>query len=148
MKIFHPHGTKERLFEMMKRVGGLNESKLPHNEKIAIINKFIEYADDRLSLMGEKPKIKISTDGETAQNMKSFGKYTPENDEIMVVVANRNLADVLRTLAHELVHFKQNKMGKLSIDSNKTGSDDENEANALAGVLMRDFSKKFSEIFE
>ena len=58
------------------------------------------------------------------------------------------MADVLRTLAHELVHHKQNEMGKLKIDSGKAGSDIENEANAKAGILMRDFGKEREEIFE
>ena len=58
------------------------------------------------------------------------------------------MADVLRTLAHELVHHKQNELGKLNNDSGKTGSDVENEANVKAGILMRDFGKEREEIYE
>ena len=58
------------------------------------------------------------------------------------------MADVLRTLAHELVHHRQNELGKLNNDSGKTGSDVENEANVKAGILMRDFGKDREEIYE
>jgi hypothetical protein len=49
------------------------------------------------------------------------------------------IIDVLRSIAHELVHYKQNLEGRL-IDAAKDGSDGspiENEANAVAGVIMK-----------
>ena len=80
--------------------------------------------------------------------MSSFGKYVPSNDDIRVVAANRNLADVLRTLAHELVHHKQKINGVLDINSNETGSNEENEANSVAAVIMRNYGKEHPIIFE
>lgn len=62
-----------------------------------------------------------------------------------MVTANRNPIDVLRTFAHELVHIKQEQDGKLHKGSGQTGSDEENEANALAGILLRNFSQEFPE---
>jgi Zn-dependent peptidase ImmA (M78 family) len=58
------------------------------------------------------------------------------------------MADILRTLAHELVHHKQNLDGRINYESGETGSDIENEANAKAGVLLRDFGKKNNEIYQ
>jgi Zn-dependent peptidase ImmA (M78 family) len=80
--------------------------------------------------------------------MKSFGKYTPETGEIRVVATNRNLADILRTLAHEMVHYKQHLDGKLNVDSNDDGSEAENEANAQAAIIMRKFGRENPIIFE
>jgi len=150
MKIFHQYGSKERLFEMLNRVSNapLNEALLPKEKKIEIINDFVKYAGKRLGYTDNLPKIVLSNDEKEAETMHSFGKYTPISKEIRVVIANRNLADVLRTLAHEMIHHKQNLDGKLTSDSNKTGSPDENEANSLAGVLLRDFGKNNSIIFE
>ena len=148
MKVFHPYGTKERLFEMMRGVNRLNETLVPMEEKLGTIQKFIDFADKKLELNGDFPKISFSQDGEEAKNMRSFGKYTPETNELRVVAANRNLADILRTVAHELVHHKQRIENKLTPDSSKTGSDDENEANALAGVLLREFGQENPIIFE
>lgn len=148
MRINHPYGSKERLFEMIQRVNNLNEQILPIEKKGKIINDFIKYVDNKLELGNDMPKIIISYDKKEAGSMKSFGKYTPSENELRVVAANRNLADVLRTLAHELTHHKQYKDGKLNPNSNDTGSDDENEANSQAGILLRDFGKINSIIFE
>jgi hypothetical protein len=63
-------------------------------------------------------------------------------------VKNRNVADILRTLAHELVHRKQDEEGKIDYNSGETGSEVENEANAMAGVLLRDFGKTHENIYE
>ena len=126
----------------------LNEEVLPVETKNNTIKEFIKYADKELGLEGDVPDFKLSYDSALAQEMKSFGKYTPDSGELVVVAANRNLADVLRTIAHELIHHKQHKEGRISNDSSTTGSDIENEANALAGVLMRNFGKDNPIIFE
>jgi hypothetical protein len=148
VRIFYAYGSQERLLEMMKRVNNLNEQILSKNRKDEVINEFISFTKDKLELGDSMPSIKISYDEKEAPEMKSFGKYTPETNELRVVATNRNLADVLRTLAHELVHDKQRKAGVLKQGSNETGSEDENEANALAGVLLREFGQKNPIIFE
>ena len=149
MKVFHSHGSKKRLFEMMERVNGirLNEETLPVENKEALINEFVNYVDEKLGFQN-MPNVTVSYDENEARDMKSFGKYTPSNGELRVVAAKRNLADVLRTLAHELVHYKQNEDGKLQPGSGDDGTEQENEANAVAGVLMREFGKLNPVIFE
>ena len=146
MRINHPHGSKERLFEMISRVNGLNEEILPTEKKNEIINNFIEEVCEYLGVNNDK--IEISYDSKEAQEMTSFGKQTPSTGIIRVVAANRNLADVLRTLAHELVHRKQEKEGKLYHGAGDDGTDIENEANAEAALIMRRFGKANPIIFE
>ena len=134
--------------KMMRNVNRLNEALLPTEKKNDIINNFVKFVCDRIGIVDDLPNVTISYDDKEAETMKSFGKYTPNDSKIRVVAINRNLADVLRTLAHELIHYKQNKEGRLEINSGETGSEIENEANAQAGVLMRDFAKENSDIFE
>ena len=133
---------------MFVRVNKLNEEILPKEKKEEVINEFVAFAKEKLGLGEEMPDIRISYDETEASGMKSFGKYTPETNELRVVAVNRNLADVLRTLAHELIHDKQRKDGVLKHGSNETGSEHENEANALAGVLLREFGQRNPIIFE
>ena len=147
MKVFNSYGSKERLFEMMKRVNNLNEQVLPPEKKTEIINKFIAFVKPKLDIK-DMPEIVLSDDETEAQSMKSFGKYTPETNELRVVIANRNLADILRTFGHELKHCEQREKGLLNQESNNTGSEEENEANAFAGVTMRDFGQENPLIFE
>jgi hypothetical protein len=64
-------------------------------------------------------------------------------------IDGRHILDILRTLAHELVHFKQGTEHQLDDpDSGATGSPQENQANARAGVIMRHFNKKFPHYFD
>lgn len=83
-------------------------------------------------------KLKINPDGQQT----SFGQYIPEKNTILVGIDGRHPVDVLRTLAHELVHYKQHRQGKLDKHSGKTGSDEENGANAIAGIIMRHYNKQ------
>ena len=140
--------SKERFFDLFKKVNYINESKLSPEKKMKILNDFVNFVGNKLDIMDNLPNIKISNDDFAAKKMKSFGKYTPDLKEIVVVMVNRNLADVLRTLAHEIVHHKQNLENKLDVNSNDDGSDIENEANALAAVFMRVYGKNNPIIFE
>jgi hypothetical protein len=148
MKIFHPYGSKERLFEMVSRVNRLDEELLPKEKKNEIIGQFIKEVSEYLGLDENELNIEISYDPKEAAKMASFGKNTPETGVNRIVAANRNLADVLRTLAHELVHEKQKKDGKLHAGAGDDGTDIENEANAEAAVIMRRFGKANPIIFE
>lgn len=146
MRISHPYGSKERLFEMVGKVSRLDEAILPKEKKDEIISRFIEEVCDYLEI--SKDKIEISYDPTEAAEMTSFGKHTPSDGIIRVVATNRNLADVLRTLAHELVHRKQGEEDRLYVGAGDDGSDIENEANAEAAIIMRKFGKANPIIFE
>ena len=93
-------------------------------DRIEIIKDFIRYAQIELGIENF-PKINLVTNREFATNHHSFGSYKPESVELNVYVANRNLADILRTLAHELVHHRQNELG-MEMDGG-TGSEIPNQ---------------------
>lgn len=116
-------------------------------EKIEIIEEFITFAEDFLEIE-ELPQIKFVNNKKWATQFHSFGRYRNEPKDITVYLKDRNLADILRTLGHELVHHKQNELGMLTITSGETGSDIENQAHATAGVMMRNFGKTHEEIYE
>ena len=146
--------NKERLYELMYKVGGLNkqlicEENLPLDGKELIVNDFISYVSERIGIEEQKPTVDvIFEETNFTEENKSFAQYNPESFEVKVIGYNRNLADVLRSLAHELIHHKQNLNNELHEKSGETGSEHENEANALAGQLMRDYGKKNPKIFE
>jgi hypothetical protein len=112
-----------------------------------VVQDFIKFAVESLELQ-QIPKITFTDDGELARNMHSLGAYNPKTDELLVVKGPRLTADVLRTLAHELIHRKQDELGMIEPGSGETGSPIENEANAAAGVLLRHFGQYRPEIFE
>ena len=114
--------------------------------KAKTINKFMDFASDYLSV--ERPKIKLINQEGYTQEYRSCGGYLPSEEKIFVVVHNRNMADILRTLEHEMVHHMQNADNRLNPKSGEDGSPEENEANALAGVLMRKFGRENADIYE
>jgi hypothetical protein len=86
------------------------------------------------------PHIKLMKDvGD--EHQPTFGRF--KNDELIIDIGlnNRHPNDILRTLAHELVHFKQMMDNRLNPHSGDTGSLEENEAHAVAGIIMRHFNK-------
>ena len=133
---------------MVKNVNRLNEELLPREKKNEIIQQFIEFCCEYLGIDMNDLKIEISYDPTEAAKMASFGLNTPDTGVNRVVAANRNLADVLRTLAHELLHEKQKIEGRLHAGAGDDGTDIENEANAEAAVIMRRFGKANPIIFE
>lgn len=114
--------------------------------KTPIIKKLVDFACEQLEI--DQPHISLITSPTYTQEHSSFGGYMPSDEKIMVVVHNRNMADILRTLAHELVHHMQNRRGELDQDSGEDGSPIENEANATAGIIMRKFGRENPQIFE
>jgi len=120
----------------------LHESFTP--QKAPLMKKFVEYACNELNI--DEPKINIINSPTYSQENHSFGGYIPSEEKILVVVHNRNMADILRTLAHELVHHHQ-KLNGDELDG-EDGSETENEANAKAGVIMRKFGRENPQIFE
>ena len=78
-------------------------------------------------------------------HVPTFGRFENDTRSITVVVANRNPVDIIRTLAHELVHYAQGERGELEADSWHTGSPEENEAHEVAGIIMREFDQEYPE---
>ena len=120
---------------------------MENSQKIQLALDFIKFASGRMNLQS-LPKIIFTTDNTWAKQMRSFGQYDPTKKSIITYVENRNMADVLRTLCHELVHHKQNEEGRIEANSGETGSYIENEANATAGIILREYGKLNSMIYE
>ena len=76
----------------------------------------------------------------------TMGRFNNETYSLELAIANRQPVDALRTLAHELVHAKQDR-NHVNIDPT-TGSPEENEANEIAGVVMREFNKMHPEFLK
>ena len=112
------------------------------------LKRFIGFAIKELGIQKPPSGLTLSRDNSKARTRHTFGTFNPDNDKIWLYVKNRNMADLLRTLAHELVHRKQAEDGRIDYNSGETGSEIENEANAMAGVLLRKFGKQNEEIYQ
>jgi hypothetical protein len=112
------------------------------------IQHFVEYATKRLKL-AENPKITLIGGKEYGNVKSSLGGYNPEDKTIYVSTEGRLTADILRTIAHEMVHRKQDEMGyiKDSVNDGADGSPIENQAHSIAGILMREYGRINKQIY-
>ena len=112
-----------------------------------VVRRFVHFAAKYLKLK-QLPKIKLRK-GELSHNIHSMGHYVDDDHIIEVETKDRHVMDILRTVAHELTHYRQHRrLGKDMPDTaGRTGSPYENEANAQAGIIMRHFQNQYPEFF-
>jgi len=120
---------------------------LQKKDTYKILHDFVKFAAEHLEL-DSLPKFDFVFDNKGSVERKSFGGYAPGAEHITITVKNRHIMDVCRTLAHELVHYKQDLKKELEDDdAGATGSPQENEANARAAVIMRNWGKRHPDLF-
>ena len=130
------------------KVRELLTESLTKKDTYPILLDFIRFAAKHLELK-TLPKFDFVFDSKQSVENKSFGGYMPGQEHITITVKNRHINDVCRTLAHEMVHFKQDLNDELADDdAGSTGSPQENDANAQAAVIMRNWGKKHPDYFD
>jgi len=108
-----------------------------------ILKKFLVFLKRELKFYYDIPIILVD-DVDFSKNNKTFGMmYT---DKIVISIVNRHPIDILRTVAHEYIHHKQQSEGK-KLNGN-AGSPSENEANAKAGEIIRKYGNLHPELFD
>lgn len=115
----------------------------PEPHPLDVVGSFMHFAAKELGLES-LPEVIILQGDEIGP---SFGSYRPGHHTIKLQAENRHPVDVMRTLAHEMVHFSQDLQGVLVPGSGDDGSEHENQANSEAGRIMRLFGKAHPEIF-
>ena len=109
----------------------------------SILKKFLIFLKRELKFAYDIPIILVD-DVDFSKNNKTFGLMYP--DKIVISIVNRHPIDILRTVAHEYIHHKQQSEGK-RLNGN-AGSVSENEANAKAGEIIRKYSSLQSDLFD
>jgi hypothetical protein len=110
----------------------------------SILKTFLIFLKRELRITFDIPIILID-DADFAKKVYAFGFIT-EDKIIYLSVINRHPVDILRTLSHEVIHYKQ-LLEKGKIKSH-AGSPEENFANAKAGEIMRKYGKLHPELFD
>ena len=112
----------------------------------SVIDDFIEFGKKELSL-DDDFRVNLTSNGDDIETLASYDMI---DNEINVLTKDRAEADIIRSIAHEMVHHKQNERGDLrgNPEEGEDGSPWEDEANAKAGVLVRRFGKINPEIYD
>lgn len=109
-----------------------------------VVKDFMRFAKMKLNIRNDIP-VELIYDLEFSRKYSSFACIMTGSKKIYVSAINRHPVDILRSLAHEMVHYKQLIDGQ-NVQGH-TGSRHENEANAKAGVVLRDYGKMHPELF-
>jgi len=111
------------------------------------VRKFADWAIKKLALK-RKPNIEYSHDLDKVKQHRTFGTTLPDST-VWVYLGNRNSADIMRTLVHELIHCKQFELGTATPNMDEEQRQSiEDEANAIAGRIMREYGKQNANIYE
>ena len=110
-------------------------------EKQAQVDEFVKFAAEYLNL----PVPKVILLDKPEENMTT-ASYNLENREIKVYIKGRALFDICRSIAHEMVHAAQHEITD-ELDGS-TGSPHEDEANAIAGRIIRTYGKQNPGFYE
>lgn len=124
----------------------LNERLLTREDvDIRDVADFVNFAKEYLGITDD---IKVSLAFERTPDLKTTAYYNLTGF-IKVYAKNRLLCDLEKSIAHELVHHKQNLDGRLTNpkEDGSDGSEIENEANSKAGEIIRKWGKLHPEIY-
>jgi hypothetical protein len=112
-----------------------------------VLKDFVDFCVKELKIK-RMPVVKLRRDPQWSVRNKTFGRYIDDQKMLEVAWGNRHIMDVLRTVAHELTHKHQHERETMPASAGETGSEYENEANARAGILMRDYGRLHPELFD
>jgi hypothetical protein len=120
-------------------------SFLDENKKSKIA-EFVKFVKGELQL--DKCPTVVLQNGRGELKTTAAYNYSDEEKFVKINVKNRALVDVLRSIAHEMVHHKQFEDGRLKIKPADIGGDIEDEANAKAGQYIKIFAQRDRTIYD
>lgn len=110
------------------------------------LNTFVKFVKNELELES-CPTIVVQNHRKGLKTTANYD-YNKPNKIIKVCSKNRALVDVMRSIAHELVHHKQFEQGRLKERPPDIGGEIEDEANAKAGQFIKMFAKEDPTIYD
>ncbi len=108
-------------------------------QKLEVIKDFISFTKQKL---GIQERAFVSLTGDRSDVVRTTAAYSPMESKNFVRCNGRALIDILRSIGHEMVHNKQREAGvfKAGEAVQNIGGVAEDQANAIAGILIKDFT--------
>lgn len=117
-----------------------------NDDKKQKLNEFIKFVKNELGIKNT-PTVIVQNHRNGLKTTANYD-YTKEEKIIKICGKNRALVDIMRSIAHELVHHKQFEDGRLEVRPPDIGGEIEDEANAKAGQYIKMFAKKDNTIYD
>jgi hypothetical protein len=119
------------------------DKKLLNDEQMEIIKDFMKLL---YKIMPLSEELRLFFLDERVGHMTT-GSYKYKKHRIKVLVKNRIMSDILRTLSHEWGHAFDREHINFK-DRRDVGGDSENFANAISGAITKHYIKKHPELEE
>ena len=111
-----------------------------------LLIEFVKFVKDELKLK-KVPEIRVESNRNYIKTTANYNYTLPEKI-IRIYGKGRALVDIMRSVAHEMVHHKQWEDGRLEVKPPDIGGEIEDEANAKAGQYIKMFAQKEKSIYE
>jgi hypothetical protein len=142
---YEPRTPNLRYFNL-KETAGSGQGSMDADQLRSVLRGFIRAAADYLGIK-QLPRIRLISDANWTRDNGTFGRYNSDTHSLDLAINNRHPLDIIRTMAHEMTHARQNEVTDMPADAGRTGSPYEDEANAMAGRFMRHVAKHHPELF-
>jgi hypothetical protein len=113
----------------------------------SVLSRFFNNCIDFLGIQNA-PEMVLHHNTDWSESTSSFGQFDPDSNMLHLATSGRHVLDILRTMAHELTHCRQNEKHTLPLNAGETGSRWEDQANAMAGRIMRHWADEHPEMFK
>ena len=100
----------------MRKPKIINNTEADHSSLIELANHFFPFAQKQMGFSEPVTIVLISDEENGADHLGKTGYYNPSDSNIGLYTDNRHPKDILRSLAHELVHHTQNGKGMFNLD--------------------------------
>ena len=123
----------------------LDESTFTEHEEQ--LRHFVKWCKKKLKITKPLPHM-VFADRKESDVQHRTGYYDDDTNTMWVYTGNRNLIDIMRTVCHELVHRKQHEHKKAKPGESYPFAPIEQEADAVAGGLIKLYVKQYPESIE
>lgn len=112
------------------------------DKKIEYIRDFISFVCDKLKM---KDGVSVFLRNGRDNYIATTASYVPSNNTNHIRCGNRAIIDILRSIAHELVHNRQRELEMFNPEKGvqNIGGDIEDQANSVAGIFIKDFTHNY-----
>jgi predicted nucleotidyltransferase len=130
------NSTKKNTLKIKKGIQGMSP------ERVDILKDFINFTCAKLKI--QEPVTVVIRNGRD-EYISTTASYLPSENENHIRAGGRALVDILRSIGHELTHNRQRELGmfKPGEEVQNIGGKIEDEANSIAGILIKDFTHNY-----
>lgn len=135
--------TPKHILKVQNGIPGMTDAK------IELLKDFVCFTCAKLKI--ESPVTVVIRRGKD-EYIATTASYLPYENENHIKAGGRAIVDICRSIGHELTHNRQRELGLFNPGDNvqNIGGKIEDEANSIAGILIKDFSHNYGygDIYE